>query len=230
MNFQTTLVLLAVFLHALLLTLLFLRGAARRLPAFTTLIAFYLLRSLLLYGLFGHMDDDAYALFFNALDLLDLFLQVLVMWELLRKTSTISSTLHRAALFAGLLLLSAAASWGISMAIPATPHLRLDRGLLLTSALMLLTALTSIKNAPTLARRVLFGFGALGFANILCQVERTLAAFHREPLPFRRWSYIEAVAYLAIVLFWIVDLISERRRTAHCARDSGARNTIERLS
>jgi hypothetical protein len=229
MNTHTTVLLLAVLLHALLLTLLFLRGVARRLPFFTTLLAFYLLRSLSLYALFGHIDADAYAFWFNALDLVDLLLQILVVWELFRATRSnsaastgdaiqpASSTLRHAALFAALLLISAATSWIISVVVPSSPRAPLDRGVLLTGGVMLLAALLSIPKSdsvrPSLPRRLLFGFGVLGATNILCQIERSLAAFHRAPVPFLRWSWIEAVAYLAVVLFWIWTIAMHPLRT-----------------
>lgn len=224
MNLQTTLLLLGLVLQATLLTLLFVRRAARNVPVFTTLIAFYLLRSVFLYGLFGRIDSDAYELWLNVLDLLDLLLQVLVTWELFRRTRTFgkvpnridardrrsSQWLRDGALFAGLLFIASLGAWAVSQIVRSSPHYPADRGILFTSTLMLLAALVSMIKTASFARRLLFGFGALGVVNIVCQIERTLAAFHRSALAFRRWSYIEVFAYLAAVLFWIAISAASR--------------------
>lgn len=210
MNAHTTFLVIAVLLHALLLTVLFVRGAARRLPLFTVLVAFYLARSVLLYGLFGHIDEDAYQLWFNSLDLLDVVLQVLVLWELFRKTraqsrvtSGGSRMLEQVTLFAALLIVAAAAAWAIAFAVPSSPHLPMDRGVLFTSALMLLAAVSAFsKGRAALPRLILFGFSVFGLINIVCQIGRTTAALHHAVRSFVRWSWIEAIAYLAIVLFW----------------------------
>lgn len=239
MKLQTTLLLLGFVLQALLLTLLFARRAARYVPIFTTLIAFYLLRSVFLYGFFGRIDSDAYELWLNALDLFDLLLQVLVTWELFHKTRTFSSVpnlinapdrrrserLRDTALFAGLLFVASLAAWAISWIVPASPHYPADRGILFTSMLMLLAGLLSMTKMTSLAQRLLFGFGALGVVNIVCQIERTLAAFHRAALAFRRWSYIEVLGYLVVVLFWIA-ISADSRFRPRAPRSSGEELTL----
>lgn len=203
---DSALLIAAVLLHALLLTLLFLRRAAARLPLFTALIAFYLLRSVLLYALFGRVDDDAYGVWYAALNLLDVVLQICVVWELFRKTRQTAEdgrVVERVALFAVLVLVSAASGWAISLAVPASPHLPLDRAVLFTGVLMLLTSLTAMsKGRAALPRGILLGFGAFGLFNTIGQIGRTLAAYRHSSRWYVRWSWFEAVGYLVVVLFW----------------------------
>lgn len=200
---------LGLTLHLLLLITLVVRGMARRLPAFTGLMSFYLLRSLMLYALSGHLHGPAYAVGYNALSLMDLLLQILVAWELLGAVQAFRgmALVRRLALFSAAIVLSGALAWGISLAIHADSRTPVDRGVLFCSALMLAVATAAAgRGLHGPARRVLQGFCMLSLSGIVSQVERTLAAMHRNAPAFHRWSYAEAAVYLLVLLFWLLSL------------------------
>jgi hypothetical protein len=210
---------LGVALHLLLLMTLVRRGIAQRLPAFTGLISFYLLRSLLLYGLSGHVQGPAYALFSSALSTLDLVLQSVVAWELFSTARRAApglqrvTLLHRLAMFAGFALAAAGMAWSLSLWVPAHPRTPIDRGVLFTCLLMLAVAAASVgRRLQAPACHVMRGFCALSITGILCQVERTLAGFHRDAATFQRWSYPAAVIYLIVLSFWLLSLFERKRQ------------------
>jgi hypothetical protein len=212
-RFTTILWALGIVLHLSLLATLLLRGIARRLPAFTGLIGFYLMRSLLLFVLPGHVAAPVFASIYNGLSWLDLVLQTFVAWELFKALRSGASEragtsrLRRAAVFAGCALLSASVSWSLSLAVPANPRAPMDRGVLFAGMLMLAVAAVSARQrGMTVARQLIAGFGLLGLTSILCQVERTLAAYHRDAVAFQGWSYPVPFVYLAVVGLWLLSL------------------------
>ena len=73
---------IGLILQCLLLGALARRGMARRLPLFTALVGFYVVRSVFLFAAFGHLSTDTYSLTYQALSLMDIVFQVLVAWEL----------------------------------------------------------------------------------------------------------------------------------------------------
>lgn len=210
-------------MQVVLLWVLVHRRITRYLPLFTTLIGLYVFRSVFLYAGFGHISGDMYSLSYDALSLLDVVMQVLVAWELFcawQEERIAGRALDRMAAFAGLVVAAAAVAWGISRAVPAAVHTPIDRGVLLPSVLMLLVlgvremrptgAATAMQRA---ARRVLVGFAVLAAAGIASQVGRTVAALHREARLYLRWTYMDAFAYLVVLLFWLIALSGQRRRT-----------------
>ncbi len=207
---------LSVALQCLLFSSLLMHGIVRRLPVFTLLVGFYVLRSILLFALFGHLSPSAYTFSYTVLSLFDVLLQVAVAWELFsdgrHPTPDIKQPaplLRSLAVFCGLAIVSAGVAWGFSILVPADPRARIDRGVLFTSTLMLsVFAASAIRPTSTCraSRRVLEGFAALGVISILSQVARTVAGLHRNATAFTRWSYAGAAAYLVVLLFWLLTL------------------------
>ena len=212
MTANTLLWALSLLLEGLLLAVLIRRGTARLLPVFTALIAFYVLRSVLLFALFGHLDAPAYELTYTTLSSIDLLLQIAVAGELFAgDRQRTQPPLPRPALFAGLVLLSAAVAWLLSVALPGSARNPVDRGVLFTSSLMLAVfAFARDRFAGTFSRRVLQGFAVLGIAGILTQIGRTVAALHRDAHAFTRWSWAEPGAYLAVLVFWLLAFNAQR--------------------
>lgn len=207
-------------LQCLLLGVMLLRGAARSLPLFTVLVAVYISRSVFLFAAFGHMSPAAYSLVYQMLSALDVVLQVVVAWELYcdgrqnrgmrvgAESSLVSGSLPRhLAVFCMIGTASAAAAWGISRVIPASPHSPIDRGVLFPSLLMIgvaaVVAFGHWNRPGSIPRRVLFGFAFFGAVSVASQIGRTLAGLHRDGQLFARWSYAEAFAYIAVLLFWL---------------------------
>ena len=147
-------------LQCLLVVVLFVRGIARRFPIFTLLIAFYTIRSTLLFALFGHVAPATYRALYNALSPADILLQLMVAGELgihgLQKRGWNSR--HAPAL-AGLIVLAGVVTWAITTALPARAPVPLDRGPVFTSAVMLLLFLWMIwMKAARLPRFITAGF------------------------------------------------------------------------
>src|SRR5579875_1804035 len=69
-------------LQLALFAALFGRRLARRVPIFTTLIGFYLARSILLFLIFGHIDLATYHALYDDLQIVDLLLQAAVAIEI----------------------------------------------------------------------------------------------------------------------------------------------------
>src|SRR5208337_613222 len=114
-----------LILQILLLAVLMRGGLARKLPFFTALIAFYVARSVFLQVGSNLMEDDAYAICNQALSLVDLLLQMLVAWELLRggrrdrNAITQAAPIGRRVLwFGAMIAVSAAFAWGLSKITP----------------------------------------------------------------------------------------------------------------
>ena len=205
---------LGIVLHLSLLAALLLRHLMRRFPAFTGLIVFYLVRSLLLFLLAGHVAPPVYATIYSGLSWMDLLLQVVVAWELsgaLRSPAQMQAGprwLRRAAIFAGCVLLAAAVSWSLSSIVPASPRAPMDRGVVFAGMLMLAVAAISLRRwSMPAAVGLMAGFCLLSLTSILCQVERTLAAFHRDAAAFQSWSYPVPLVYLMVVGLWLLGLL-----------------------
>jgi hypothetical protein len=196
-----------------LFALLFLRGIARRLPFFTALLAFYLLRSILLVVLFGHVDPDAYSTTYSGLSVLDLLLQLLVAIEIAVRLTRISGgwATRRDMLFV-LPCLAFGATWLVCQMLPTVTRLPPDRLQLFNWFALLLLGVWSLTlptNAPSamsILRRVSVGLAAYGLLGILATIARTLAAAHRDARRFAESSYILPIAWLLVVLCWIVLL------------------------
>ncbi len=208
---------LGLILQILLLATLMRGGLARKLPFFTALIAFYVARSVFLYAGSGLMEDDAFSVWQQVLSLVDILFQILVAWELLRGgrgdpgTRTQAAPLGRLALLFGALLAgSATLAWELSEANPLNRSKQFDRGVILTSALMLLVAACSFSRRKVppaaAANRVLAGYALLAAATFSAQVGKTLAEIQRDSRAYYLWSYVAVVAYLAVLGFWLVAL------------------------
>jgi len=192
------------------------RGAARRLPLFSGLIAFYVLRSVFLFVGHGQLSSESYSVSVGALSTLDVVLQVLVGWELLRTAGSTpfpGSRWRRLATFCGLVALSAAGAWGISATVPASYRSPVDRGVLLPCLLMILVAAFAFfrpgRTFTSTPSRVLLGFAVLGATGVATQIGRALAALHLQASAYTTWSYSGAFLYLAVLIWWIVALFSE---------------------
>jgi hypothetical protein len=212
---------LGLILQCSLLALLFTRRLARSLPIFTLLIAFYLLRSVLLLTLFGHIDSDFYAVTYNTLAAVDLVLQLLLAVEIAARLVRAAGgwATHRGALLTLPCLALVATLW-LTQALPAQTRVPPDRLQLFNwflAVLLCLWAISLRKTAPAatlLLRRLLLGLGAYAFLGIGATILRTLAAANRDALRFTRFSYILPIAWLLVVLYWIAALKPQPNRPA----------------
>jgi hypothetical protein len=128
--------------HCLLLIVLAARRRMRRFPFFTALIAANILRSVTLFGVHGHTSKDAYLITYFSFAILDLILQLCVVYELashvFQPMGTWAADVRR-----GFLIL-AFSSVVIALALASMPtppertelKVLLDRGNLFSSALL----------------------------------------------------------------------------------------------
>ncbi|HTW79824.1 MAG TPA: hypothetical protein VME23_09815 [Terracidiphilus sp.] len=214
---NNTLWTIGLILQVLLLAALLRGGLARKLPFFTALISFYVARSLFLFAGSGQMEDEVYIFCEQALSFIDILLQIVVAWELLRGGRSDPGVRTQAApvgrlalLFSALIVGSAALAWGLSEISPLNRSRQFDRGVVLTAALMLLVAACTFfrRKGPdaAAAKRVLGGYVLLAVASISAQVGKTLAQIQRNPQAYYLWSYVAIVAYLAVLGFWLVAM------------------------
>lgn len=200
---------LSLVLQFSLLALLFVRGISRRVIAFTTIIAFYPLRSITLFLLAAiHLAPESYATTTNILSIIDLLLQFLVAAEIALQLQRASGLQGRRWLW--LLALPALAWAGTLLVIqllPARAPIPPDRLQIFDSLTMILLCVwTMLRPVPALLRRITLGFAFYGAVSLLGSAGRASAAIHRDPQLFARWAYILPAVYLAVVLFWIATL------------------------
>lgn len=208
-----------VTLQALLLLVLFLRNIARRFPAFTLLIGYYLIRSMFLFAMAGHLTVNSYRAIYNSLSLADICLQILVAGEVaVHILRTISRrTPLRPATVAPLpaaCLLAAA----IAAMLPSHGVAPVDRGSAFPLLLMILLFLwAGFVRCDIAVRQIAGGFAAYGVVAIGAEVIRNYAALHRNAAVWRAAAYTQSGAYLAVVVFWLAAFAAYPKRTAQPA-------------
>jgi surface polysaccharide O-acyltransferase-like enzyme len=184
-----------------LLGLLFSRRLVRRLPAFALLLAFYILRSLLLFGLFGRLAPADYHSLYDALTFADLLLQLLVATAL----AIALWTPRRAPLLLLIPALATTAAWLLGRMLPANAPIPPDRIQIFDWLLFVLlgAAFLLLRTTPPLHQRLAAGFALYGALGIAATVLRTLAAVHRDAHSYALGSYALTGAWLLIVVYWI---------------------------
>ena len=211
---NTTVWILSVALQFALFAALFARGIARQFSIFTSLIGFYLLRSALLFLIFGHINPATYRSLYNDLVLIDLFAQTAVAIEiLLHLVHANGNWPRRNALTAAALLSIAALATALTTTLlPAHAPIPVDRTQFFFSFLMLLLFAWAMRipAASNLVRHIAGGFALYGIVNISANFGRTYAALHNNVPLYATWSYALAAIYLVVVLFWLFTLKSER--------------------
>jgi len=200
----------SLLLQCSLLALLFGRGLNRRIPTFTLLLAFYPLRSAVLYFLAaGHLAPAAYAVTYNGLSIVDLLLQMLVAVEiaahLIRAAGGFS--LRRGFLMLLLAGCALAATFIATRLLPANAPLPPDRLQMFNSLTMILLCVWAFSRpVSALSRRVTLGFAFYGIFGLLTTAARTFAAIHRDAHMFALWSYTLSGVWLAVIAYWIAVL------------------------
>ena len=210
--FNSVLWIVSVVAQCVLLLAMFKREIARRVPLFTSLIAFYIVRSVGLLALAAQLRGPAGALILSGLAMVDVLLQTAVAWELFTAGRHPLGAVHgvqlrRLAALSILLFAALAAAALISHLTRVSPQMPLDRGILFNSALFLLVFFAFIaQKAQLLIRRIAAGFAIFAVSSLLCQVERARAVVQRDIAAYHFWSYVQPVSYVVVVLFWILVL------------------------
>jgi hypothetical protein len=219
-------------LQASLLAAIFIRRLARTLPVFTALLAFYVVRSVLLFSLTGHMQPANFASLFDALSLADFLLQLLVAVELALRI--LRSAHHRT--WAGwtrhgiLIVTALAIAAGAASRVRAPGRYPPDRGMAFVAILMFFLVLWMIAaKISSPQRRVAEGFVFYGAIGTLAGIGRAYAALHRNAGAFSAWSYLSTATWLAVVLFWILTLKPGKLATTAVERIGSARKARLRI-
>lgn len=198
---------LSVALQLALFAALFVRGIARRFPAFTSLIGFYFLRSVFLFLVFGHIPLPTYHSIYDNLQLVDLLLQAAVALEitfhLMRKQA---GWTFRSLAPVAYLALAILCTMLATALLPAHAPIPVDRTQLFFSFLMILLFTWSLSIPAILTRHIAAGFALYGIINICASFGRTYAALHDNALAYAIWSYALAGIYLVVVLLWLFTL------------------------
>jgi hypothetical protein len=210
--FNSVLWIVSVVAQCVLLLAMFTRKIARSVPLFTSLIAFYVVRSIALLALAAQLRGPAGALILSGLAMVDVLLQTAVAWELFTAGRHPLGAVHgvqlrRLAALSILLFAALAAAALISHLTRVSPQMPLDRGILFNSALFLLVFFAcSAQRAPSPSRRIAAGFASFAASSLLCQIELARSVVQRDITAYHFWSYVQPVSYVAVVLFWILVL------------------------
>jgi hypothetical protein len=205
-----------LLLQSFLLFAFFRRRVAKRLPVITALIAFYLVRSALLFLISGHIAADDYGTLYNALSQADFLLQMVVVGELAWSVWRDEKGHGRAwiKIVIGIIV-------AVAISAGAASHVRVpgryppDRGMTFVAILMIFLVLWMIVAKMTGSpRRVAEGFAVYGAIGTLAGTERAYAAIHRNVNAFHAWSYVSTATWLMVVLFWIFALKTDEAITA----------------
>lgn len=210
---NTTIWTFGFVLQCVLVYAVFRRGIARRFPAFASLLVFYPVRAALLFGLSGQISSGGASLLYEVFSFADDALQLMVAVEVtLHMIRDIGGwTRYRALLC--LLLLSAASvfTWITLVLLPnriSSDRLQLFAWFVLVA---LFGAVLKSARSPNLTR-ISAGFSVFSLVQFSALAGRTIAFLNRNAGQYAAWSYVPAVGYLGIVIFWLITLRKESKR------------------
>ncbi len=208
--------------HCSLLAVLWARKRARTFPFFTSLIVLNVIRSVTLLIAHGRVDRDVYLVVYFAFAVLDLALQLCVVYELASQvfcpTGTWAPDVRRGALilaFASVVIALALAS------MPAPPErtqlkVLLDRGNLFSSALlcqlflgMIAFSVTARLPWKTHVARLAQGLGFYSLVGLLTEAGHNITGMVRSLELSHQLTLLRESTYLICLGYWIVSLWRE---------------------
>ena len=165
-----------------LLVALVVRRLWRRCPAFTLLVAFYIVRTAVLYGLARHLAAAPYALLYEGLSWLDLLLQLAVAVEIAlaavrqwgrRVGGRVLGAPMLSGAMLGMVAFAVCGAWLAPALLKAPARIPVYRGQIFISCLMiLLFGWTLWLQASRTARRIAGGLAVYGLASLTSQAAR----------------------------------------------------------
>ncbi len=218
--------------HCGLLAVLLIRRRATSFPAFTSLIALNILRTIVLYFTSTHASSDAYFYTYWTLGFADVALQLVIAYELathvFRPLGIWAPDVRRsfAIILPGSLIVAALLT---ALASPVTRSVRqaiVTRGDFFASALMgelfvAMVALSVTIGLPwrTHVARLAQGLGIYSIVGIILDAAHSHFASGTTNETFKLLSHIQMVLYLTCLTYWIVTLTlpepAPRRMPAH---------------
>jgi hypothetical protein len=210
---NTTIWTFGFVLQWVLVYVVFRRGIARRFPVFGLLLVFHPVRAALLFGLSGHIRSGLASSLYGVLSFTDVALQLVVAVELALHLIRGMGGWTRFRALLCLLLLGAASvfTWITLVLVPnriSPDHLQLFAWFVL---LVLFGAVLKGSKSPNLTR-ISAGFAVFSLMQFSALAGRTVAFLHRNAGQYVAWSYVPAVGYLGIVIFWLITLRKESER------------------
>jgi hypothetical protein len=210
---NTTIWIFGFVLQCVLVYVVFRRGIARRFPVFVLLLVFHPVRAALVFGLSGNIDSDLAGLLYEVLSFTDDALQLMVAVEMtLHLIRGIGGWTRFRALLSVLLLGAASVFTWITLTLVPN-RLSTDRLQLFAwfTLLALSGAVLKRSSSPNLTR-ISAGFSVFSLVQFSALAGRTVAFLNRNANHYAAWSYVPAVGYLGIVIFWIITLQKESER------------------
>jgi hypothetical protein len=210
---NTTIWTFALVLQCVLVYVVFRRGVGRRFPVFGSLLVFHPVRAALLFGFSGHIRNSLASSLYGVLSFTDDALQLMVAVELaLHLIRGIGGWTRFRALLC-LLLLGAASVFTWITLVWVHNRISTDRLQLFAwfALLVLFGAVLKGSRSPNLTR-ISAGFSVFSLVQFSALAGRTVAFLNRNAGRYVAWSYVPAVAYLAIVIFWLITLRKESER------------------
>lgn len=202
----------------ILLTLfitLFSRHIAAAFPLFTNLVGFYLIRSVLLYVTFDHIDVEEYSRLYDFFLLLDdlvlIGLTAELMHSLVLEAGGLNAT--RFMYISGGILLASFGTWVLVRLMPEA-SIRLDRSQMFFSIVGVLLFLSSFRSSNYLLRTIAQGWGMVSIISLAANVGRVVTTAGDHPRRYAAWSYALAGGYLVTAVFWLVTLRAPVKRTS----------------
>jgi hypothetical protein len=199
-----------ILLQTALAFFTFQRGIARRFPGFAALITFYPLRAGLFFALSGHIDADAFDPLVNALSLAEMLLQAWVAVEIVRRLiGEVSGWARRRGLILFLLLgVAFGCTWAVPYALPG--RTLVDRVQLLAWFVMLALFAAAFKVASSRNLRcIVYGFAGFAAIQLAALAGKASAVRKHHAGVYIGWSYVPALGYLAVVVFWLMGFKRE---------------------
>jgi hypothetical protein len=206
-----------LFVHSLLLVVLFTRGRNRTFPIFTTLIAANFVKSLALYEIANHGHDHSYLIAYFSFATLDLVLQLSVTYEVARHvfcpTGAWAPDVRKGFL---ILVIGSIVVATILAVLPTPPEKTwlgkvLDRGNIFTAALQCelfvgMIAFSATARLPwkTHVARIAQGLGFFSFIGLLADAGHSQVP--RESTLFQYLTFVRLTSYLISAGYWTVML------------------------
>jgi len=213
---NTTIWTLGFVLQCALVYVAFRRGVARRFPIFGSMLVFYPIRAALLFGLSGfglwapHIRGSLAASLYSALSFADVVLQFMVAVELgVHFIRGIGGWTWLRALLC-LLMLGAACviTWITLFLLPSRIAANGLQIFAWFALLVLVGAVLKGSRSPNLSR-ISAGLAVFSLMQLSALAGRAVAFLHRNAGQYVAWSYVPALGYLAIVIFWLITLREE---------------------
>lgn len=199
-----------VALECLLAFSVFFKRIARRFPAFATLLVFFPLRAALLFALHGRIDSELYDSIYRVLSVveypLQLFLAVEIGYRLMREAG--GWTGWRRFVPAAILAVAGVLAWGAVTIVSGKTRADPVEVFVWFVMVGLFAAVVEGSRSRNLFR-ISAGFAAFSILQLLVLAGRTQAFLGRDAGLYSAWSYVPAVGYLAVVVYWLIVLRRE---------------------